>query len=116
MQARQSDRKREGMEKREFEGEREIKSINMWVAHATHSSVCSTRNNLRRGREKERERKRGNSPSFFIGPSLYCGKTACTIIVSSHKIDESVSKSKTFLIQQKYSLMLKVWIMWNFGK
>ena len=27
--------------------QREIKSINMWEAHATHSSVCSTKNNLR---------------------------------------------------------------------
>lgn len=36
-----------GPARREAQSQREIKSINMWEAHATHSSVCSTRNNLR---------------------------------------------------------------------
>lgn len=35
-----------GSARREAQSQREIKSINMWEAHATHSSVCSTRNNL----------------------------------------------------------------------
>lgn len=38
--------------------QREIKSINMWEAHATHSSVCSTRNNLRVSSSRAEPRRR----------------------------------------------------------
>lgn len=47
---------------REAQSQREIKSINMWEAHATHSSVCSTRNNLRVSSSRASGRARAPEP------------------------------------------------------
>lgn len=48
--------------RREAQSQRKIKSINMWEAHATHSSVCSTRNNLRVSSSRASGRARAPEP------------------------------------------------------
>lgn len=50
--------------------QREIKSINMWEAHATHSSVCSTRNNLRVSSSRAEPRRRDSGFVAWRRPNL----------------------------------------------
>lgn len=60
--------------------QREIKSINMWEAHATHSSVCSTRNNLRVSSSRAEPRRRDSGFVAWRRPLIPGDDASLTII------------------------------------